>query len=68
MQDLAAKERGRNDKELDNGNVALVVACDDDEYLATAARLEAAGGTVQTYHVPEHVIAHAAEAFGSIES
>ena len=61
--DLTEEEVQRIGKELDNGRVALVVACDDHEVAATAKQHEGAGGEVRAYEVPEQAMADAAAGF-----
>jgi hypothetical protein len=66
--DLTEEEVQRIGKELDSGRVALVVACDDHEYLATSEELEAMGGSVRAYQVPEQAMARAAEGLKTVEA
>jgi len=47
---------------LDEGHVAVVVTCDEDEVEATTAQLIDAGGQVQSYAVPAEALEEATQA------
>jgi len=47
---------------LDEGHVAVVVTCDEDEVEATTAQLIDAGGQVQSYAVPAEALEEAGQA------
>jgi uncharacterized membrane protein len=54
--------------ELENGRVALVMACDEAELEATRTELSGLGGRVQNYLVPAQVLDEAAQALEETEA
>jgi len=53
---------------LDAGQVAVVVACDEDEVVATTQQLTDSGGQVQSFAVPAEVLDEAAQAATETDS
>ncbi|HID52376.1 MAG TPA: DUF1269 domain-containing protein [Anaerolineae bacterium] len=65
---LTKDEINKIGEALDQGQVAVIVTCDQDELEATSEALSKFGGTVQSYEVDKEALTDAAKAMGSTET